>query len=59
VYWEMALERAIEEEDRVWWAKLGAGVASFAGILFVPFMSLGTIVRVLLLRLFAIRMSTR
>lgn len=59
LYWEMALERAMEEESRVWWAKLGAGLKVFAQILALPFMSLGAILRLLVIRLLAIRSSTR
>jgi len=59
LYWELALERAMEEESRVWWAKLGAGLKAFAQMLALPFMSLGAILRILLIRLLAIRSSSR
>jgi hypothetical protein len=55
----MALERTIEEENRVWWAKLGAGLNALAQILALPFMSLGAILRMLVIRLLAIRSSGR
>jgi predicted RNA-binding Zn-ribbon protein involved in translation (DUF1610 family) len=59
LYWEMALERAMEEEDRVWWAKLGAALKAFVQILTIPFLSLGAILRMLVIRLLAIRSSGR
>ena len=58
-YWEQAFERAVEEENRVWWAKLASGAQAFLQILFLPFMSLGAILRTLVVRLFALRLSNR
>lgn len=59
LYWEMALEWAMEDEDRLWWARLGAGLKVFMQILALPFMSLGAILRVLVIRFLAIRSSSR
>jgi hypothetical protein len=59
LYWEQAFERAVEEEDRVWWAREAAGAQAFLQILFLPFMSLATIVRTLVMRLLALRLSNR
>ena len=59
LYWEMALEQAMEEENRLWWAKLSAGLKAFLQLLALPFMSLGAILRVLVIRLLAVRLSHR
>ena len=59
LYWEQAFERAVEEENRMWWAKLAAGAQAYLQILFVPVMSLGAILRTLVVRLFALRLSNR
>jgi hypothetical protein len=59
LYWEQAFERAVDEENRVWWAKLFAGVQAFAQVLFLPFMGLGGIVRTVVTRLLAMRVSNR
>jgi hypothetical protein len=59
LYWEEAFERAVEEENRVWWAKLAAGAEAFLQILQVPFIGLAGILRTLLTRLFALRFSNR
>jgi hypothetical protein len=59
LYWEQAFERAMEEENRVWWAKFAARAQAFLEVLFLPFMSLGAILRTLITRLFALRLSNR
>jgi hypothetical protein len=59
LYWEQAFERAVEEENRVWWAKLAAGAQAILQLLFLPFMSLGGILRTLIARLVALRLSNR
>ena|SRR5579871_758850 len=50
-YSEMALERAMKEEDRLWWAKFWSAASAFVQILFLPFMTVGSLVRDLILRL--------
>ena|ERR1700730_7670161 len=59
LYWEQAFERAVDEENRVWWAKLSADAQALAQVLFLPFMSLGAILRTLVTRLLALRRSNR
>jgi hypothetical protein len=59
LYWEQAFERAVEEENRVWWAKFWGGVMAFLQILQVPFVGLVGILRMLAIRIFGQRLSNR
>ena len=59
LYWEDALERSMEEENRVQWDKFAAAAGAFAQILLLPFTSLGGLLRALIARLIAIRLSSR
>lgn len=59
LYWEQAFERAVDEQSRVWWVKFWSGVQVFVQILFLPFMSLGAILRTLVARLLTLRLSNR
>ena len=59
LYWEQAFERAVEEENRESWAKFGAAVLVFLQLLFLPFMTLGGLLRALVARLIDQRLSNR
>ena len=53
LYRELAFERAMEEENRLWWDKLWAGLQVFAQFSSVPFLSLTGIARSLAARIAA------
>ena len=57
--WETALERSMQEEDRVQLATFGAAVGAFVQILLLPFTSLGGLLRALVARLIAGRLPGR
>jgi zinc-ribbon domain len=59
LYWELDLERSMKEQDRITWDKFLAGASDFAQILLLPFTSLGGLLRVLVARLIALRLSDR
>ena len=59
VFAEAALERAMEEEDRVWWAKFWAGASAFVQILFIPFAGPIGMLRSLVIRLASKALSRR
>ena len=59
VFAEAALERAMEEEDRVWWAKFWAGASAFVQILFIPFAGPIGMLRSLVIRLASKAISRR
>jgi len=59
LFLEAALERSIEEDSRVQRDKFLAGLGAFAQILLLPFSSLGGLLRALIARLIAIRLSNR
>ena len=53
LYWELAFERAVEEENRLWWDKLWAGLQLFLQLVGVPFITLAGTIRSLAARLAA------
>ena len=58
IFAEAALERTMEEEDRVWWERFYARTATFMQLLFLPFAGPLGILRSLFVRI-ATRMLSR
>jgi hypothetical protein len=56
---EVALERSMAEEDRVWWATFWADVGAFVQILLLPFATVGGVLRSLVIRLASVTISRR
>jgi ribosomal protein L40E len=56
---EMALERSMAEEDRLWWAQFWAGTAAFVQVLFMPFAGPIGLLRSLVIRLASKALSRR
>lgn len=59
LYWELALEQSLKEENTVWWDRFRARAFDFSQVLMLPFASLAGVLRVLVARLIAIRVSNR
>jgi len=59
LYWELALEQSLKEEDTVWWDTFRARIFDLFQLATVPFTSLAGIVRILVARLIAIAASNR
>lgn len=59
LYWEVALEKTMEEENRLWWARLWAAATWLAQIVMLPFASVAGVARGLALRLLAARFRSR
>ena len=59
LYWADALERSLKEEARVERDKIVAEGGTFAQLVLMPFNSLGGVLRALVARLLAIRLSRR
>lgn len=59
LYWEVALEKSMEEENRLWWARMWAAAAWLAQIMMLPFSSVAGVARGLVLRLLAARFRSR
>ena len=59
LYWEVALEKSMEEENRLWWARLWAAATWFLQIVMLPFASVAGLARGLALRLIAARLRPR
>lgn len=57
--WATALERSLKEENRVQWAGWAAAAGAFVQILLLPFTSLAGLLRALVARLIAMRLSRR
>ena len=59
LYWADALERSLKEEDRVQTDNMIAQAGTFAQLLLLPFSTVRGILRALVARLLAIRLSRR
>jgi hypothetical protein len=59
LYWELALERAMEEESRISWDRFRSRVGAVFQIAFFPILSLRGLLRVLVARLVALRLFSR
>lgn len=59
LYWELALERAMEEESRISWDRFWSRVGGVFQIAFFPILSLRGLLRVLVARLVALRLFSR
>jgi len=59
LFWELALEQSLKEQNTVWWDKFQARVFDLLQVGTLPFTSLAEIVRMLLARLIAIHVSNR
>jgi uncharacterized membrane protein YvbJ len=53
LYWELAFERAAEEENLLWWDKLWAGILVFLQLMSIPFISFAGVLRTLTARIAA------
>lgn len=59
LYWQLQLQAAMEEENRLWWDKLGAGIGKFLQIVSLPFYGLAGAIRALALRFIVPRILNR
>lgn len=59
LFWELALEQSLKEQDKVSWDKFQARMFDLFQVVMIPFASLAGVVRMLLARLVAIRLSNR
>jgi len=59
LYWQLQLEQTMEEENRLWWDKLGAGIGKFLQIVLLPLYGLAGAIRTLVLRFVASRLTSR
>lgn len=59
LYWELQVERTMEEENRIWWDKLIAGAATFFQFISLPFCGVTATLRALVLRSLFGRLSNR
>ena len=59
LYWEVALEKTMDEENRLWWARMWAAATWLAQIVMLPFGSAFGVARGLALRLLAARFRSR
>jgi hypothetical protein len=57
--WELALERSVEDAQRLWWDRLRAAVGVYFQFMLLPFTSLLGLLRSLVIRLFLMRLSNR
>lgn len=53
LYWEQALERAVERENRIWWDTFKSVALNVASFIFWPITSLGGLLRFLITRILA------
>ena len=51
LYWELAFERAVERENRIWWDRFKSAVANIAGLILWPITTLGGLLRYIIIRL--------
>lgn len=59
LYWQLQLQAAMEEENRLWWEKLGAGIGKFLQIVTLPLYGLAGAIRALVLRFIVPRLFNR
>jgi hypothetical protein len=59
LYWQLQLQEAMEEENRLWWDKLGAAIGKFLQIVSLPFYGLAGVIRALVLRFIVPRLLNR
>ncbi|MGH9682222.1 MAG: double zinc ribbon domain-containing protein [Candidatus Acidiferrales bacterium] len=59
LYGELKIEESMAEENRLWWANFWAGVSVYVQVLLLPFMTVGGLLRSLLLRIISTRLSNR
>jgi hypothetical protein len=57
LFWELAFERSVEEENRLWSDRLKAALTTYVLVLLLPFTSPVGLLRSLALRLFSVRVS--
>lgn len=59
LYGELQIEESMAEENRLWWAKFWAGVSVYVQVVLLPFMTVGTLLRSLVVRAISSRLSNR